>query len=418
MIPVTELLALLPPTLLDRLALQYQVNAVNQVRLSGQTMFVCLLNGLVNHPPLTLRLLEETYQQLTGHTADHSSFGKRLATLNPAYLDAIYQALQRQIGTQMSQGEQQALRLRRVDATTVVLSAKLLSFGIHVRSGGRAGPDRAKRHLKAVFTLSAEGLPACLHVCREQAEANDNPALGDPIIAASQPGDLWVVDGGLFDRDRLLAIQQQGACFLVPQHGQRLRELQTLWEAPAAADPPPPAAAAPADPPPRTPPCRLRRVALAVFENSNDALSPAQQAKWGRLPLVVLFAERYDLRARCWRPFVLLTNLPLTPDGQQVGPYSFAELLEVYRSRWAIELFFKFLKQHLSYAHLTSRSENGIQVMIRMALIAAVLLIWYKHRTGIDRGWRSVKFWFAEAVRDWTRQQLQLDLAPAALDSG
>ena len=84
-LPVQKLLALLPPPLLDRLAVQYAVNAVNQVRLSGQAVFLCLLNALVNHPKLTQRLLEETYTQLHGHTADHSSFGKRLEQINPEF---------------------------------------------------------------------------------------------------------------------------------------------------------------------------------------------------------------------------------------------------------------------------------------------------------------------------------------------
>ena len=70
-------------------------------------------------------------------------------------------------------------------------------------------------------------------------------------------------------------------------------------------------------------------------------------------------------------------------------------------------MFFKFIKQHLNYSHLTSRSENGIQIMMYMSLIAALLLIWYRHRTGIDRGWKAVKFWFAEQLREWTRVLLE-----------
>ena len=71
--------------------------------------------------------------------------------------------------------------------------------------------------------------------------------------------------------------------------------------------------------------------------------------------------------------------------------------------RWDIELFFKFIKQHLSFDHLISRNENGIRIMLHMSLIAALLLIWYQRRTGIDRGWRSVKFWFADDLTAWTR---------------
>ena len=74
---------------------------------------------------------------------------------------------------------------------------------------------------------------------------------------------------------------------------------------------------------------------------------------------------------------------------------------ELYRSRWDLEVFFKFLKQHLSYAHLTSFHENGLRLMLWMSLIAALLLHWYRQETGIDRGWRSVKFWLAQDTQAW-----------------
>ena len=105
-----------------------------------------------------------------------------------------------------------------------------------------------------------------------------------------------------------------------------------------------------------------------------------------------------------------MTNLPLCEEGQRAGPYTWAELAELYRLRWQIEIFFRFLKQYLGYEHLVSRSENGIRVMVWMSLIAALLLVWYRHRTGIDRGWRSVKFWLAEDAREWTRSLLHRDI--------
>src|SRR2546429_9769831 len=123
-VPLEPLLALLPLELLDRLAVQFRVNAVNQIRLSGQLVFLCLLNGLVNHPKLTQRLLEETYEQLTGPTADHSSFGKRLATLPPEYVAAVFRHLYQRMQPRLPTGDQRTLRLRVVDATTGGLSAK------------------------------------------------------------------------------------------------------------------------------------------------------------------------------------------------------------------------------------------------------------------------------------------------------
>jgi hypothetical protein len=52
---------LLSPARLRQLAISYQGDALNQVRLPGTTVFACLLHGLLHHPDLTQRLLEETY---------------------------------------------------------------------------------------------------------------------------------------------------------------------------------------------------------------------------------------------------------------------------------------------------------------------------------------------------------------------
>lgn len=56
-------------------------------------------------------------------------------------------------------------------------------------------------------------------------------------------------------------------------------------------------------------------------------------------------------------------------------PYLIAEW---YKQRWEIEVFFKFIKQHLNAKHLVSRSPNGIKVMLYMTMILATLIIVYK----------------------------------------
>src|SRR5207248_7305851 len=86
--------------------------------------------------------------------------------------------------------------------------------------------------VKGVFELSKEGLPGLLHLCKEQREANDSHALGDPMIAAAAPGDLFVFDRGCSDRNRMLAIGEREAFFLTPRKDQRLRTLEVLWKAP------------------------------------------------------------------------------------------------------------------------------------------------------------------------------------------
>ena len=115
MIPLDHLLDLFPSKLLARLAVRFRVNQVNQIKLPGQTVCLCLLNTLVNHPVVSQRLLKATDEKVTGQTVDHSSFSKRLATVNPDYFEALYQHVYQKIQPLMAANDERGLRLRRVD---------------------------------------------------------------------------------------------------------------------------------------------------------------------------------------------------------------------------------------------------------------------------------------------------------------
>lgn len=386
---------LLPPARLRALAITHKVDAVNQIRLPGATVFTCLLHGLLHHPDLTQRLLEEAYEQQTGQKADHSSFGKRLAKIPPKYFRAIYQQLRQQLAPTVPEAQQHRLRLRFVDATIVSLSAKLLSFGLLQRT---TRPGHSLRLVKSVFELREDGFPEFLRLCREPSEKSDCVALGDQMIQASQPGDLWVFDAGCHDRGRLLSLHRLGAYFITPHSQQALRIRRTLF-------------ASPTQGPPATPPKKgeetfvLERVESCVFGNAQE--TPKEQAQWESMPLLVLGGWRFDTRRKVWAFLQILTNLPLSADEQKAGPFTFLEVAAIYRDRWGLESFFKLVKQYVSFDHLISRCENGIEVMMYMTLILTWLLMWYQRKTGIDRGWRSVQSWLAHDVESWVKVALR-----------
>jgi hypothetical protein len=50
------------------------------------------------------------------------------------------------------------------------------------------------------------------------------------------------------------------------------------------------------------------------------------------------------------------------------------EIADLYRRRWAIELFFRWVKQTLKIGHFLGRSENAVRIQIATALIAYLLL--------------------------------------------
>jgi len=50
------------------------------------------------------------------------------------------------------------------------------------------------------------------------------------------------------------------------------------------------------------------------------------------------------------------------------------EIADLYKRRWAIELFFRWVKQTLKIRHFVGRSENAVRIQIACALIAYLLL--------------------------------------------
>jgi hypothetical protein len=50
------------------------------------------------------------------------------------------------------------------------------------------------------------------------------------------------------------------------------------------------------------------------------------------------------------------------------------EIADLYKRRWAIELFFRWVKQTLKIGHFLGTSENAVRIQITIALIAFLLL--------------------------------------------
>jgi IS4 transposase len=73
-------------------------------------------------------------------------------------------------------------------------------------------------------------------------------------------------------------------------------------------------------------------------------------------------------------PLVLATNDMTSPA---------LVIAENYKSRWQIELYFKWMKQHLKIKRFLGRSENAVRVQILTALISYLLLRLYQQSHGV-----------------------------------
>jgi hypothetical protein len=65
------------------------------------------------------------------------------------------------------------------------------------------------------------------------------------------------------------------------------------------------------------------------------------------------------------------------------------QVAELYRRRWQIELFFKWIKQNLKIKAFYGTSKNAVLIQIWTALIAYLLLVWLKFKSKV--GWGLIE---------------------------
>ena len=54
-------------------------------------------------------------------------------------------------------------------------------------------------------------------------------------------------------------------------------------------------------------------------------------------------------------------------------------IAQIYKARWQVELFFRWIKQYLKIKSFYGRSENAVRTQIFIAMIAYLLIYWLKH---------------------------------------
>jgi putative transposase len=103
-------------------------------------------------------------------------------------------------------------------------------------------------------------------------------------------------------------------------------------------------------------------MSLQMLENGNFLVGTGAKQVECRIVNYCDLEERTEFR--------LATNLPET------GEFAISneEIADFYRSRWQIELLWKFLKMHLKLDRLITKNTNGIEIQIYCCLIAYVAL--------------------------------------------
>jgi putative transposase len=298
--------------------------------------FLCLLLGLCLHRA-SLRAIEWglqhrlTYLSRFGlgsvdrSTISHANEHRPAAVLEPLFKALLAEAQ----GTAPAHAFPFAAPVYSLDATVIWVCQALFPWAQH--AAGRAA-------LKLHLILDHRGLLPCVVDLTKM----DQSELCRARQRAYEPGSVLCFDRGYFDSEWFGRLTDQGVIFVtrLPSYAR----YDVLAERPVA-----PGSAVVADQIIRFAGCKTRH----------------KCRHWLRL---VTLCDPDS--GKVWR---FLTN--------QMS-WSAETIAELYKSRWQIELFFKWIKQHLKVTSFYGRSENAVRWQLLTALCLYLLLALIKFRHG------------------------------------
>lgn len=353
-----EIIGLIPDSVLDSLSLKTGADCFVK-KLSGKIIFKLFLYGVLNCKNISLRILEAIFNsekfkklfQINTKTIKHSGLGMRLANINYRYFEKIFQYLLDVKKVNEICFVKKKINTRKIDSTIVTLSSKLLKVGVDSNQG--------RMNLKYSVEIN-QGIPVNFILHTEPKYMNEDIALPELIKRklAKSSLNIALFDRGVRNRQTFVELTKNKIYFISRLASQKYTIVKNLSFKKVD-----------------TPTLAILSDQIIKFQNNEETIDTEF-----RLVLGVNKETKQTIS--------FITNINFL---------STAEITELYKSRWEIETFFKFIKQELNFSHLLNRSENGIRVLMYLTMITAILLTIYK-KTNKIVGWMVVKIKFLDEL--------------------
>ncbi len=339
---VSHLLSLIPRDLIEFLEAETQVN--HQVKkLNASIVFKLILFSMIENNKVSLRVMEayagsakfRKFADVKDLNTRYNSICDRIHGMNSDFFQGIFHGIF-DIYNELL-GEQNSLI--KVDSTMVGISSKLVDWSL--KGGGSR--DGSRKHVKISLSLKGS-LPCSVSIYTTAEMASEDKALRDHMEKASFYCDEVVVfDRGVQARKTFDELTNKDQVFVGRLKKEATRSIQQK-NLPIPLKPSDSTVTITKDVE-----CRLLQKNNKVSEHRY------------RLVTGIIDSSSEEI--------VFVTN------SESLNAYEVAAL---YKQRWDIEVFFKFLKQHLNLGHISSRKENGMTVIIYMTMILSILLTVYK----------------------------------------
>lgn len=360
---VNQLLSFIPDEELESFAINTKVNKYTK-KLHGQLLFKLLFYCIVTEKDNSLRGMQSALESAIFRTVSgidgisavsHSSISERLNVINVEFFEQIYQycsAVYKKTATGVNKN------IVRFDSTIISMSTKLIEIGYNLKGGD------AENYRLLKFTVGYSDMPDCICFYKDQTYNSENKALSEAILGNQKnPQQINVFDRGICSRDNYDRLTEKGISFISRINPGAKQEVYL----------------------PNTVKKIIHTDTLRITSDSWAYLYTMYQ-KRSKYPVRLIEAVRKDNSEK----IIFITNR---------NDIKNTEITTIYKSRWDIEIFFKFLKQHLNFSHLLNRTENGIKVVMYVTMIVAILLAEYKRIKKLT-GYKIPKRKFAQELEN------------------
>jgi len=223
-----------------------------------------------------------------------------------------------------------------LDSSIISLSLKLFPWGYYARSGRAA----VKLHLLLSLHGNAPAWGAITEAHFPDVKILDRM----PIVV----GATYIMDRAYLDFIRLFRMHQAGGWFVV-------RSKRQVCYRVIESRPPPPA----------TDLIEIRSDQIVRLKSEESRRTYPEKM---RKVVIYVFEEKRSL-------IILTNNLQ----------WSAEDIAQFYKSRWQVELFFKWIKQHLRLRNFYGRSENAVRCQIWSAICAYLMVAILKKELKVEK---------------------------------
>lgn len=378
-VSVNQLLSFIPEALLSHLSTSTKVDYYSKV-LHGKKVFYLLLYAILDNEKLSQRTLEDTFNYSgfkaifnldESETVRRSSISERLSKIDAGYFKEIFECMYDRFSESYSQTESNKYNLIRVDSTIVSEAAGKLKEGIDQKIG--------KKLVK--YSISFDGiLPAGAEIFNTQRYSTEENALPEAVLKQVQRdtehSNIYIIDRGVQSTRTMKDFDKKNIKFVIRAKENRKHE----------------------------------DIKSLIGENQDLDIGDNLLVKDSIVKLYTGVPVKNKQGNKHYREEKIENQFRLVVVKNKVQPekefwfitndfeLTAKEVADYYKRRWDIEVFFRFIKQELNVSHLVSLSKNGIEVMIYMTLIVAMLILIYKKANNL--GYKTAKRRFVMELRE------------------